>query len=436
MPNVLFKTYGCRLNQAETAAISASFREHGYQLTSDISAADVYVLNTCVVTGRSAAKCLKDVRQALRANPHVTVILTGCYAHIQDEQLSAVKGIDYIVDNRMKYRLFDYFRQPGKQPQTVLISDEQHTEPEKALSRTGDFSHRTRASLKIQTGCDNRCAYCIVPFTRGPSRSVPLKQVMSEAEQLVCRGYSEIVITGVHIGDYGRDLRPRISLNDLLEELLTLPYNGRFRLSSLNGTDLTDPLIELLTGTVRICSHVHLSLQSGCDAILKRMNRPYTTASIRTIIHHLEKQLEYVGLGADVITGFPGESEAEAAETEQFISELPFTYLHVFPYSVRPGTAAAHMPSHVPSRIKQERAARLRRLAAEKHAGFLDRSLGRTLSVVLESKNRRGNFTGLSSEYVRVAVPCDTALVNRLIDVRITGREADFLTGTPLISAS
>ncbi|MBN2417480.1 tRNA (N(6)-L-threonylcarbamoyladenosine(37)-C(2))-methylthiotransferase MtaB [bacterium] len=431
MPNVLFKTYGCRLNQAETAAMSASFRERGYQVTDDILEADVYVLNTCVVTARSAAKCLKDIRQAIRANPRTTVILTGCYAHLDDERLSAIGGIDYIVDNRMKYSLFDVFAGPGKQPGTIRIGDDAPENAAGALSRAGDFSHKTRAAVKVQTGCDNRCAYCIVPYTRGPSRSVPLSRVLSDVGELASRGYREIVITGVHIGDYGRDMHPPSSLSLLLESLLALPYTGRFRLSSLNGADCTDQVIEFIAGNERVCSHVHLSLQSGCDAILRTMNRSYTTDSIRRVVERLERRLGFFGLGADLITGFPGESEVQALETERFVRELPFTYLHVFPYSVRPGTPAASLPDQIAPGIKQERAARLRGLAEEKQAAFLQKNLHRTVSVLLEGKKRKGLLSGLSSEYVRVSIPADAGRANELTKVKITAAGSSELYGLP-----
>jgi len=428
MPTVKFKTFGCKLNQAESAGIAADFQENGYTIVAESQSADVYVINTCIVTGKSSAKCRKDIRHILKQSPRTTVVVTGCYSHVNIDEIIGITGVDYVFGNLEKNRFFKFFKGPGKlEEPRIIVKD--YAKTESASSRTGDFSHLARATVKIQSGCNNRCSYCIVPFARGPGRSVPEKQIIEDIRILSRQGFQEIVLTGVHVGDYGKDRTGKSELPVLLEKILELPDTGRIRLSSLNCEDITDHLIKIVADSPDICNHLHLSLQSGSDLILKKMNRHYSNKYFRKKVDLILKYLDKPGLGADIIVGFPGETDELFQESLNFINSIPFTYLHVFPYSIRQGTKAASMPNQIEAVIKQTRARAMRESGRKKKGDFLNSFIGKTVEVILEAKNNLGRMSGFSSEYLRVEVEYNPTLANKLVRIKIVETQSDVLVG-------
>ena len=417
MPTVSFHTFGCKLNQAETSTLVEEFLSHGYTPIPFPERSDVFVLNTCAVTGRSESKCRRLLRRVIRDHPDMTIIVVGCVPQVAKENLSGIGGIDYILGTQEKYDLFTYFNGPGKNPRPcIAVHSVEHNH--QALSTPGISLDHSRAFLKIQDGCNERCAYCVVPLARGPSRSIPLQTVMQYAKELIRRGHQEIVITGVHIGKYGVDLPAGVSLAALLHNLLTLGEGIRLRLSSLDPGDIAGELIECVSESLQICRHFHIPMQSGSNAILKAMRRRYTAEKYQIQIEKIMSAVPGAGLGTDVIVGFPGETDAQFLETVRLIEQLPFTYIHVFPFSPRNHTEAAEMTA-VDPRVRMERARLIRELGTQKRSCFYGDQLGCTKQVLFESRDRSGWMSGYTSEYVRVEAVYDNSLTNRIVPVRI-----------------
>ena len=418
-PCVFIKTLGCKLNQADSAAMIQSFLDHGYRLTSSPESADVVVINTCTVTARADAKCRQEIRHVARVNPAATLIVSGCYPQASAQALAAIPGVDYILGVSEKASLFDHFSGPGKRPFPYVSVGDVREGPERAPTHPGLFPDQTRAYLTIQTGCNRRCSYCIVPLVRGPSRSFSSDFVLASAKTLIDRGFKEIVLTGVHVGDFGKDRSGRSELPDLLRRLVSLDPGVRWRLSSLDPEDLTEELIQAVADLPQVCRHFHVALQSGSDAILAAMGRRHTTDDFRQTLRRLHRVLGPVGLGADLIVGFPGETEALFEETVSLVRSSPFTYLHVFPFSPRPGTKAATLSGQIPPSIRLERARFLRHLGQEKKAEFLASLVGKTLQVLFETILSDGRMNGLSSEYARVVAPAEPEWMNRIVPIEI-----------------
>jgi len=419
MPTVSFRTLGCKLNQAETAVLQEQFAEKGYRLVPWGEPSDVSVLNTCTVTSRSDSKCRQAIHHVLSLHPDTTVIVVGCYSQVAPEELERLSGVDYVFGTHDKFGLFAHFSKPGKRSKPLVVVSPVHRPIAEVFRSTGASSGHTRAFLKIQSGCSRSCAYCIVPAARGPGRSLPLEAIVRQAGALIRRGFREIVLTGTHIGDFGKDLVGRSLLPDLIQAVGALEGLGRIRLSSLDPEDVGSSFLDSVVSNPNVCRHFHLSMQSGSDAVLHAMNRTYTTSAFRDVVEKLAGTLGPVGLGADVITGFPGESDTLFEETRLCIESLPFTYLHVFPFSPRNGTKAASMPNQISPNQRMQRADILRRLASQKHQRFQGQWIGRTVEVLMEGKNRDGWMSGLSSEYVRVEVPYDPSWINRIVTVHV-----------------
>jgi threonylcarbamoyladenosine tRNA methylthiotransferase MtaB len=427
MPSVSFKTFGCKLNQAETAMLAEQFGQRGYEILDPGSAADVAVIHTCTVTGRSDAKCRQAVHHALRLNPRTTVIVAGCYPQVAAGELASIPGVDYVVGSRDKFALFEVFHGPGKRTSPVVaVSGRPETALEAAPeARPGRFDGRTRAFLKVQSGCSRRCSYCIVPDARGPGRSEPFDAVLRNAEALVRRGFVEVVVTGTHIGDYGKDTPGSPRFPELMARLAGIDGLLRLRMSSLDPDELTDEVVDVVARHDKICRHFHVPLQSGSDAVLASMRRPYTASGFAERVGILTDRFGAAGLGTDVITGFPGETEARFQETLRFVESMPFTYLHVFPFSPRPGTAAASMPDPVPAGLRLERARILRSAGSFKRRAFAEASIGRVVTVLVESADERGGLSGWTGEYLRVRACGGPAALNRIVSVAVKGAAAD-----------
>ncbi|MDD2500569.1 MAG: tRNA (N(6)-L-threonylcarbamoyladenosine(37)-C(2))-methylthiotransferase MtaB [Geobacter sp.] len=417
-------TLGCKVNQFETADMIEQLQADGWQLVPFTAEAELYMINSCTVTARSDAESRRLIRRARRANPNARVVATGCYAQVAPKDLQALPELDQVLGNEEKHDLVLHIAQGDDQ-----VTDLTTLKVSGPLRLTS-FSEHTRAFLQIQNGCETGCSYCIVPIARGPSRSVPPKEVLEAVNRLVATGYQEVVFTGIHMGAYGLDLSPRSSLTtlvQLLEDQNTIP---RLRLGSIEPNELTDGLLALFKDSTRLCHHLHIPLQSGSDSVLQRMGRGYDTGFYANRITTAAQLLHDAFIAADLIAGFPGETEQEFSETCAFVASLPLADLHVFPYSIRPGTKAADMPGHLKPGIIKERAEQLRRLAAEKQSVFKQRFIGKSLPVLGQRYNpATGQVIGLSRNYLEVCYPGSAQLLNQESMVQIDGLEHGLLTG-------
>lgn len=430
---VAFATLGCRLNQVDSQQLQAALEARGFTTVPFGDAADVVVVNTCTVTARAEVSDRQMIRRARRACPEARVVVTGCWAQTNSGAVARLAGVDLVAGNADKERLPVLVEQVLRTPRTAArvevgdLRDARIAEVEAPARVVG----RSRAFVKVQDGCQHRCAFCIVPRARGASRSLDPKRAVDQVRLLVESGHPEITLTGIDLGHYGADLLPRTSLAALLRELVTIDGLRWLRLSSLLPAYFSNELLDVLTTAPAIAPHFHVPLQSGSDRVLRAMRRPYRVAMYRAVVERLARATPVLGLGADVIAGFPGESEADAAATEALIDELPFTYLHVFPYSDRQGTEAAARPGHVDRATITRRAARLRALGAAKAAAFRQRLVGRTEDVlVLETRDRTsGALVGLTGSYVEVPFEGPDTLMRRVARVHLSGHDEQ-LRGT------
>lgn len=427
MKKISFVTLGCKTNQFESAAMTEAARKEGYLVVSAGEAADICVINTCTVTARTDAESRRLIRKALRENPAARIVVTGCYAQIAAEELSTLPGVALIIGNTEKRELPQLLRNLGEEQQIKVadISKVQETGP--LLLET--FAEHTRAFLQVQNGCDSRCSYCIVPHVRGPSRSVSLDNALDGIRTFARQGFQEVVLTGIHLGAFGLDLSPPTSLLELLSRAEREKIVPRLRLGSLEPTEISAELIELIASGQTICPHLHIPLQSGDDGVLTAMNRPYTSGFIRELVDQLTTVDPFLCLGTDIIAGFPGETDEAFERGYRFLEELPLAYFHVFPFSPRQGTPAATMPDPVPPAVIKKRAEALRTLSVRKKGAYFERFLGRELLVLIQQKRKGGSLQGLSRNYLTVAIPGHSAPVNTEVKVRITGIDKDQLTG-------
>jgi threonylcarbamoyladenosine tRNA methylthiotransferase MtaB len=416
-----FATLGCRLNQVESQEMRALVEQAGYRAVEEGEAAHVYVVNTCTVTSRADFSDRQAIRRITRANPDALVVVTGCLAQTDPDALARMPGVDLVLGNQEKYRLPELLGSLVKRERPEVRVGPIGDAREVPSSPVRRMSGRSRAFVKIQDGCQHRCAFCIVPAARGRSRSQELKVLVEQLEALVEAGYGEITLTGVDIGHYGWDLLPRTSLAALVTRLAEVPGLRWLRLSSVLPAYFTPELIKAVTTLPVVVPHLHLPLQSGSDRVLRLMRRPYNAAMYRTLAERLAAAIPDLGLGADVIVGHPGEEEADFEATMALVGELPLSYLHVFAYSDRKGTEAATMGRHVMPAAIRERSSRLRALGVEKGLAFRRKLLGRVLDVlVFEERQADGRLSGLTSNYVEVSFAGPEGLGRRFATVRLT----------------
>ncbi|MFZ5515671.1 MAG: tRNA (N(6)-L-threonylcarbamoyladenosine(37)-C(2))-methylthiotransferase MtaB [Candidatus Zhuqueibacterota bacterium] len=426
MKRVSFYTLGCKLNQAETAILAEQCERIGCQVVPFGSAADLCVINTCTVTGKTDYRCRQMIRRAKKDSPDAAIAVVGCYAQLQSEKIKHIAGVDYILGSDTKFRLFEVLADGREYGSPVIAASEnrlfQNPNP-------GNFWDHTRAFLKIQDGCDNACSYCTVPVARGRSRSDTLEHIVAFARELAARGHREIVLTGVHIGLYGRDVRPKQNLLTLLMALEHIAGIERIRLSSLEPLEISDELIQWVAESKKVCPHFHVPLQSGDDDVLKRMNRNYSGEQFARVVQAIKTQLPLAGLGSDVIVGFPGETEAQFQNSVSLIEQLPFTYLHVFSYSPRPGTKAADFPGRIDPRVTSARSELLRQLGKLKKRQFIQSQIGQRLTVLWEEKHVGQFMSGLTGSYIKVKANTIPELLNRITPVKIDRAHDDFAVG-------
>lgn len=434
MPRVALHTLGCKLNFAETSTIARQFEEKGYEVVSWEDRADVCVINTCSVTERADRECRQIVRRALRQSPEAFVIVIGCYAQLQPGDIAAIPGVDLVLGTKEK---FDVFQHAGGFQKLscaqTFVSPVSELDTFAGAASMGS-TERTRAFIKVQDGCDYSCTFCTIPLARGASRSTDVGAILAQVEAAVAEGYQEVVLTGVNVGDYGR--KSGSSLLGLLEELTQVRNLQRIRISSVEPNLLTDDLLSFWAANPKLCKHFHLPLQAGSDAILQSMRRRYPTKLYADKVEKIRRLLPQAGIGADLITGFPGETEELYQATYRFLVNLPISYLHVFTYSPRPHTPAESMEGKVEPRIRFKRSEQLRILGAKKRYAFQEQFLGHASEVLVEDKTTAGMWTGLTSEYVRVNFPAGEDLANNIVDVRISYQEGEHCIGDLIDTSS
>ncbi|MGM8214158.1 tRNA (N(6)-L-threonylcarbamoyladenosine(37)-C(2))-methylthiotransferase MtaB [Bacillaceae bacterium W0354] len=424
MTTVAFHTLGCKVNHYETEAIWQFFKENNYERVDFDQRSDVYVINTCTVTNTGDRKSRQVIRRAIRKNPDAVICVTGCYAQTSPDEIMQIPGVDIVVGTQERRKMLEYIEQFKEERQPINgVTNIMKTRVFEEMD-VPSFTDRTRASLKIQEGCNNFCTFCIIPWARGLMRSRPPEDVVQQAQQLVDAGYKEIVLTGIHTGGYGEDLKD-YNLAQLLRDLEE-QVNGlkRIRISSIEASQITDEVIEVLDQSKKVVRHLHIPMQSGSDTVLKRMRRKYTMEFYRSRIEKVKRALPGLAVTSDVIVGFPGETEEEFMETYRSIQELGFSELHVFPYSQRTGTPAARMKDQIDDEIKQDRVHKLIELSDQQAKEYASLYEGEVLEVIPEEPFRKDASTGLyegySDNYLKVVFPCNEEMVGKIVKVKIT----------------
>ena len=428
---VSFYTLGCKLNQAETAAIAADFSAHGYEIVPFGEPADVVFINTCSVTERAEQKCRRIVHRSVRKSPKGKIVVAGCYSQLKPRVVAEIPGVDLVLGTQNKYDAVSLVENLSK-TEFPRNNVEPFSKREVFRYFDGGYVDRhTRAFLKIQDGCDYRCSYCSIPFSRGPSRSDHPQAIVARAQALAAHGFKELVLTGVHIGMYGRDLNREENLVRLLWRLLKVDGLERIRISSLDPHEITDDLIDLAASTPRIAPHFHIALQSGDNEILRRMKRAYRVEKFQSVTEKIRSKIPHAGIGVDVIVGFPGETEEKFQATYRVLAESPVTFFHVFSYSQRAGTPAGEFPDQIPMAEKKRRVDQLIRLGEEKKLAFERRFLGKILHVLIEKRKSPQNWQGVAENYIRVFL-IRPAAENEILPVRITEISEGKVFGIPL----
>ncbi|MBU8730293.1 MULTISPECIES: tRNA (N(6)-L-threonylcarbamoyladenosine(37)-C(2))-methylthiotransferase MtaB [Cytobacillus] len=424
MPAVAFHTLGCKVNHYETEAIWQLFKEAGYERTDFESVSDVYVINTCTVTNTGDKKSRQVIRRAIRKNPDAVICVTGCYAQTSPAEIMAIPGVDIVVGTQDRVKMLEYIEQYKQERQPIngvgnIMKNRVYEELDVPA-----FTDRTRASLKIQEGCNNFCTFCIIPWARGLMRSRDPKEVIRQAQQLVDAGYKEIVLTGIHTGGYGEDMKDynlAMLLRDLEAQVKGLK---RLRISSIEASQITDEVIEVMDQSKVVVRHLHIPLQSGSNTVLKRMRRKYTMEFFAERLERLKEALPGLAVTSDVIVGFPGETEEEFMETYNFIKEHKFSELHVFPYSKRTGTPAARMDDQIDEEIKNERVHRLIALSDQLAKEYASQYEGEVLEVIPEESFKESSdsslFVGYTDNYLKVVFPAAEEMVGQIVKVKIT----------------
>jgi threonylcarbamoyladenosine tRNA methylthiotransferase MtaB len=410
--NISIVTLGCKVNQAESAAIEGAFRNLGFSIVGLSENPDYCIINTCTVTAKSDYQSRQFIRRAAKAG--AKVIVTGCYAQLRPDELKGIAGVDRIVPNSSKSSI-----------PNMLTGN--------TSTNTLCLSNRARPLVKVQDGCNHVCSYCVIPKARGRSKSVPIAEVIDQVLYHEANGYQEVVLTGIHLGLYGHDREVGITLSTLIQSLLMKTNIRRIRLSSIEVTEMNDEIMELLQEK-RLCKHLHAPLQSGSDIILRSMKRPYTARTFSTMIERIANQVNGISIGTDVIVGFPGENDTEFMKTRGLLAALPITYMHIFPFSSRPGTLAAQMTCHISSPVKKERCNELNALNIRLKSAYLTSQVGKNLDIIIEETHGDSTSVGKSGNYLKVEASSNVYPAKSLVTVRIAGVAGDCLKGHPIPS--
>ena len=430
MKKVAFYTLGCKVNQVETAALAELFRNKGFEIVDFDYPADLYIINTCCVTSTSEQKSRQIIRKALKLNHRAGIVVTGCYAQTNPAEIMRIPGVSLVIGTKERDKIVEQVRQLINTNDLPRNAVTPYSGREKFEELTAvEFSGRTRATIKIQDGCQNFCSYCIVPYARGPVRSMPPQKILEKVSEILCRGYKEIILSGIHLGVYGVDLPGQPSLAFIVEKVASMPGLQRLRLGSLEPQDVSDELVDLFAKNQVLCPHIHLSLQSGSDIILQRMNRRYTTSDFYGLVEKIRRRSNRtIAVSTDLIVGFPGETEELFEETVKFIQKIGFSRIHIFPYSLRPGTLAARMTNQISSAVKKQRVQVIKRIANKMSADFHAKFIGKNVEVLVEEK--KGNWLGYSKEYIQVLfVNGEEDLKNQLVKVKVISADSEGVRG-------
>ena len=424
---VAFQTLGCKLNYSETSTLGSQFVDRDFSIVDFKDKADVYVLNTCSVTESVERECRQIIRRALRLNPEAYIIVTGCYAQLRPHEIAKIKGVDAVLGSTEKFKLFSILNNFEKQDLACVFVNPIEESNEFGVAHSTDAETRTRAFLKIQDGCDYSCAFCTIPLARGSSRSLAIDKSVQQFKTLIDDDYKEIILTGVNVGDYGKNINS--SLFDLVSQLIKIEGEFRIRISSVEPNLITDDLLRLISESEKVCNHLHIPLQSGSSKILKVMQRRYTADYYRNLILRAKKIIPELSIGVDVIVGFPGETEKDFIHTHNFLRDLPISYLHVFTYSERPDTIAVDLPLPVDVSERKRRNNILRILSDKKKKLFYSAILGTVQEVLFEQSNYDGAMLGFTSNYIRVKGDFNRLLTNKLTKIKLTEIDGNECSG-------
>lgn len=431
MKRIAFYTLGCKVNQADTASMEAIFRKAGYKVVGFNEQADIYLINTCVVTNMGQRKSRQIINRAVRSNPLALTVVTGCYPQTAPDEVKNIAGVDVIIGNQERGRIVELAEQALAAKQDEVLDNVHKITVDMQFEElaAGTETDKTRAFLKIQEGCNQYCTYCIIPYARGPLRSRSLDSIREEVGKLVAAGYKEVVLIGIHLGCYGKEHGGSLTLYDAVKAALSVEGLKRLRLGSLESVEVEPRLLDLMREDKRLCRHLHLPLQSGCDKILRAMHRPYDTARFKELLTEIRNTLPDIMITTDIIVGFPGETDEDFKQTLDFAAECGFAKMHVFPYSKRKGTPAEKMPQQVEDTVKQQRAAALSELDNKMQQQAMEAVIGSNVEVLFEQPVDDTHIEGLAGDYLRVLVAGDAKLCGEIASVKITGRQDDFLTG-------
>lgn len=418
MKKIAFTTLGCKVNMYDTEAMMELFSEKGYEIVDFEGYADIYIINTCTVTNFGDKKSRQIIRRAKRNNSNAIVVAAGCYAQVASKELEDIEGINIILGTKDRQRVVDiiesYDFSEGVRNCVTNIMEEKEFEPLKISKLT----NRTRAYIKIQEGCNRYCSYCIIPYARGPVRSRKPEEVISEVKRLAENGFKEIVLTGIHVASYGIDLG-NITLADIIERVCETEGIERVRFSSMEPKAITDEFVQRMANQPKVCQHYHLSLQSGCDRTLKRMNRRYTSEEYFEACQKLRAAFPDVAVTTDIIVGFPAESDEDFNQCREFAKKVRLAKIHVFPYSPKKGTPAAKMPEQIAPDVKNQRSKEMLAISKELNYEFMNKYIDKEIQVLFETRDKDGYFEGHTSNYIKVLVKTDKDLSNQLVNVKI-----------------
>ncbi len=434
MNTVAFHTLGCKVNQYETEAMEEIFEKGGYTIVNDDVIADIYVINTCTVTNLSDRKSRQFIRRAKKLNEDSIIAVVGCYSQVSPEEVAEIEGVDVVIGTTDRNRILELCKIAKEKNEKINIVRNVKTEKEFETINIDDIKSKTRAYIKIQDGCNQFCSYCIIPYARGPIRSREVSDVIMESTKLGKAGFKEIVLTGIHVASYGRDMN-NIPLTTVIDKVSNIDGIERIRLSSLEPTLIDPEFMKSIIGTGKVCDHFHLSLQSGSDTVLKRMNRKYTSSEYKNIVKLIREYMPNAGITTDIIVGFPGETEEEFNETYEFVKEIGFSRIHVFKYSPRRGTPAAKSKDQVDGNIKNVRSEKLIALGDELMLKFNKGFINSSFSVLFEeeSKNEDGIIEGYTTNYIRVKSKLNVDNIGKIVNIKINSTEGEFLVGEMII---
>ncbi|MCC0657101.1 MULTISPECIES: tRNA (N(6)-L-threonylcarbamoyladenosine(37)-C(2))-methylthiotransferase MtaB [unclassified Clostridioides] len=429
MKKVAFYTLGCKVNQYETEAMLELFEKDGYEQVNSEEYADVYVINTCTVTHMSDRKSRQYIRRVKKKNPDAIIAVVGCYSQVSPEEILDIEEVNLVMGTNDRRKIVEEIRRIDASKKVSTVDDIMKVKAfeEIEISQTNG---KTRAFMKIQDGCDRFCTYCIIPYARGRVRSRDIDSIVDEVKKLAKNGYKEVVLTGIHVASYGKDLKDKdIKLLDVIKQINEIDAIERIRLSSVEPILFTDEFVNEVLKMEKVCPHYHLSLQSGCDETLKRMNRRYTTEEYKTIVDRLRDKIPNVAITTDVIVGFPGETNEEFKQTYNFLKDIELSQMHIFKYSPRKGTPAATMENQIDPQMKHFRSEQLLNLSKENFSKFATKFIGSELEVLFEQNIEGNKFEGLTSNYIRVVVESDKNIQGQILKVKINDVKNEYVEG-------